>query len=148
MQAHGAVTAERKPRAEDFPGAPPENLVAGAVVFSQPDHPVPLNNYYQWWSYVPGANWRHPLGPASDIKGKDQYPVVQVSYPDAEAYAKWAGKRLPHEWEWQYAAQGTDGRIYPWGSDWDALRPRINREGSALDREQRASGEFYYEAAS
>jgi formylglycine-generating enzyme required for sulfatase activity len=122
VAATGYVTiAERKPRAEDFPGAPPENLVAGAVVFSQPDHPVPLNNYYQWWSYVPGANWRHPLGPGSDIKGKDQYPVVQVSYPDAEAYAKWAGKRLPSEAEWEFAARGgLAGKPFVWG---DEFRP-------------------------
>jgi len=96
VRATGYVTvAERKPRAEDFPGAPPENLVAGSVVFSPPDHGVPLNDYFQWWNYVAGANWRHPLGPKSSITGKDNYPVVQVAYEDAVAYAKWAGKRLP-----------------------------------------------------
>jgi formylglycine-generating enzyme required for sulfatase activity len=74
VKAAGYVTvAERKPRAEDFPGAPPENLIAGAVVFSPPDHAVPLTDYYQWWSYVHGANWRHPLGPDSDLKGKQNY---------------------------------------------------------------------------
>src|ERR1700720_4457646 len=98
VKATGYVTvAERTPKAEDFPDAPPENLVAGSVVFHPPDHPVPLNDHYQWWTYVHGANWRHPEGPASDIKGKDDYPVVQVAYEDAEAYAKWAGKRLPTE---------------------------------------------------
>ena len=83
VKVTGYVTiAERKPRAEDFPGAPPENLVAGSVVFSPPNHAVPLDNFLQWWSYVHGANWRHPLGPGSNIKGKENYPVVQIAYAD------------------------------------------------------------------
>jgi sulfatase modifying factor 1 len=86
VKATGYVTvAERKPRAEDYPGAPPENLIAGSVVFSPPDHMVPLNNHFQWWSYVPGANWRHPLGPTSDIKGKGNHPVVHIAYEEATA---------------------------------------------------------------
>jgi formylglycine-generating enzyme required for sulfatase activity len=119
VKATGYVTvAERKPKAEDFPGAPPENLVAGAVVFSPPDHPVKLDNHFQWWSYVKGANWRHPTGPKSSIAGKDDYPVVQVAYEDAEAYAKWAGKRLPTEAEWEFAARGgLSGKPYVWGDD-------------------------------
>ncbi len=122
VKATGYVTiAERKPRAEDYPGAPPENLIAGSVVFSPPNHPVSLNDHYQWWSYVPGANWRHPLGPNSNIKGKDDYPVVQIAYPDAEAYAKWAGKRLPTEAEWEFAARGgLAGKPFVWG---DSFRP-------------------------
>lgn len=77
VKATGYVTgAERKPRAEDFPDAPPEDMVAGSVVFSPPNHPVPLNDHLQWWSYIAGANWQHPLGPKSDIKGKENYPVV------------------------------------------------------------------------
>jgi len=119
----GYVTvAERKPRAEDFPGAPPENLLAGAVVFAPPDQPVRLNDHLQWWTYVPGANWRHPLGPDSDIKGKDKDPVVEVAYEDAEAYAKWAHKRLPTEAEWEFAARGgLAGQPFVWGSE---FRPR------------------------
>ena len=122
VKATGYVTvAERKPRAEDFPGAPPENLVAGSVVFSPPDHAVPLNDHFQWWSYVHGANWRHPLGPDSDIKGKEKYPVVHVAYEDALAYAKWAGKRLPTEAEWEFAARGgLSGKPFVWG---DQFRP-------------------------
>jgi sulfatase modifying factor 1 len=119
VKATGYVTvAERKPRAEDFPGAPPENLVAGSVVFSPPTKPVPLNDHLQWWSYLPGANWRHPLGPKSDIKGKEKYPVVHVAYEDAEAYAKWAGKRLPTEAEWEFAARGGEaGAPFTWGEE-------------------------------
>jgi sulfatase modifying factor 1 len=107
VDATGYVTiAERTPTKEEFPTAPAENLVAGSVVFSPPDHEVPLNNHFQWWNYVKGANWRHPLGPDSDIKGKEKHPAVHIAYPDAEAYAKWAGKRLPTEAEFEFAERG------------------------------------------
>ena len=119
VAATGYVTiTERTPRAEDFPGAPPENLVAGAVVFSPPDHAVPLNDHLQWWSYVKGANWRHPGGPESSLAGRERYPVVQIAYDDAVAYAAWAGKRLPTEAEWEFAARGgLTGKMYPWGDE-------------------------------
>jgi len=119
VKATGYVTvAERKPRQEDYPTAPPENLVAGSVVFTPPDHPVSLDDHFQWWRYVRGANWRHPSGPGSSIKGKEKYPVVHIAYEDAEAYAKWAGKRLPTEAEWEFAGRGgLSGSLYSWGND-------------------------------
>ncbi len=119
VKSTGYVTvAERTPRTEDFPGVPPENLRAGGVVFTPPPHAVLLNNDLQWWSYENGANWRHPLGPSSDLKGKADYPVVQISYQDAEAYAKWTDKRLPTEAEWEFAARGgLAGKPYVWGAD-------------------------------
>ncbi len=122
VKATGYVTiAERTPTRDEFPTAPQENLVAGSVVFMPPDHAVPLNNHYQWWSYVKGANWRHPTGPDSDLKGKEKYPVVHIAYDDALAYCKWAGKRLPTEAEFEFAARGgLDRKLYVWG---DEFRP-------------------------
>jgi formylglycine-generating enzyme required for sulfatase activity len=119
VKATGYVTvAERTPTQEQFPTAPPENLVAGSVVFTPPEHAVELNDHYQWWAYIRGADWRHPLGPASDLKGKENYPVVHISYEDAVAYAVWAGKRLPTEAEWEFAARGgTAGKLYTWGDE-------------------------------
>jgi len=119
VQATGYVTvAERKPTREEFPDAPEANLVTGSVVFSPPPRPVPLDDHYQWWSYVAGANWRHPTGPTSDLKGREKFPVVHVAYEDAAAYANWAGKRLPTEAEFEFAARGgLTGKPYSWGDD-------------------------------
>jgi formylglycine-generating enzyme len=118
----GYVTfAERAPRAEDYPDAKPELLFAGSVVFRKPKTRVDLGNCYNWWSYVRGANWRHPDGTRSTLKGKAKHPVVHIAYQDAVAYAAWADKELPTEAEWEFAARGgLDGAAFAWG---DTLTP-------------------------
>jgi formylglycine-generating enzyme required for sulfatase activity len=110
--------AERPPNPEEYPGAKPEMLVPASMVFQKPRHRVDLRNPYNWWGYVPGANWRHPEGPEHTLKGRNEHPVVQVAYEDAEAYAKWAGKALPTESEWEFAARGgLEAAEYSWGNE-------------------------------
>lgn len=130
------TTAERAPDWEELkkqlpagtPKPPDSVLVPSSLVFTPPASAVPLNDASQWWRWVKGANWKHPQGPGSSIKGKDDYPVVQVSWDDAQAYAKWAGKRLPTEAEWEWAARaGLVNQPFTWGSEpVDKGKPKAN----------------------
>jgi len=126
IKATGYVTvAEMKPDWEELkkqvsPGTlpPPDSLMqAGSLVFHAPTEPVMLNDYTQWWEWKKGVNWRHPDGPDSDISGKANYPVVHIAYEDALAFAKWKGKRLPTEAEWEYASRGGKQERYVWGEE-------------------------------
>ena len=123
VKSTGHVTiAEQAPDPADFPGADPADLVPGSQVFTASSGPVPLDDWTRWWRWVPGADWRHPLGPDSKLDGRDRHPVVHIGYEDALAYARWAGKDLATEAEWEYAARGgLDGATYSWG---DEFMPR------------------------
>src|SRR5215207_8379055 len=114
--------AERPPDPGDYPDARPELMVPASSVFQQPKRRVDLRNQYNWWTWVPGANWRHPRGPQSSLRGLEQHPVVHVAWEDVEAYAKWAGKELPTEAEWEFAARGgLEAKEFAWG---DELAPK------------------------
>ncbi len=120
VEATGFKTfAELAPDPKDYPGMDPAMSKPGSLVFTKPSAPVPLHDWSFWWAFRFGADWRHPLGPESSIDGLDDHPVVHITYKDALAYAKWAGKSLPTEAEWEFAARGgqDDGRDYQWGAE-------------------------------
>lgn len=137
VHATGYVTvAERKPDVaelmrqlpEGTPPPDPKLLVPGSLVFAPTKRPVDLHDWSQWWTWTPGADWRHPDGPQSSITGKEKHPVVQIAWDDAVAYARWAGRRLPTEAEWEFAARGGNRRtLHAWGdADFDPQHPQAN----------------------
>ena len=134
----GHVTsAEMPPDPAQYPGADPEMLHAGSVVFKKTAGPVDLRNQFNWWTWTRGADWRHPDGPESSLHGRERHPVVHVAYRDAETYAAWAGKELPTEAQWEFAARGgLDGAEYAWG---DELMPKEKPMANTWQ------GEFPYE---
>jgi formylglycine-generating enzyme len=155
VDATGYVTtAEKPPDADEIlrqmppgtPTPPKEKLVPGSLVFTPTNGPVDLRDYSQWWKWTPGANWRHPEGPGSSIEGRDDHPVVHVSWFDATAYAKWAGKRLPTEAEWEFAARGgLENKPYVWGDEaptdanvraniWQGDFPYLNTKADGYER--------------
>lgn len=120
------TVAERRLDPAAFPGAPPENLVPGSLVFVRTRGPVDLRHIYEWWRWTPGASWRTPEGPGSSLAGRDEHPVVHVTYEDAERYADWVGSSLPTEAEWELAARGgLDGAAFAWGEEPESAGERL-----------------------
>ena len=147
VRATGHLTfAEIAPDPKHYPGALPHMLYAGSLVFTPPGHPVDLKNWGEWWVFLKGADWRHPYGPKSNINALGNHPVVHVSFSDALAYATWAGKELPTETEWEFAARGgLDGAEFAWGDEftpdsrhrantWQGNFPHENRCEDGFDR--------------
>jgi sulfatase modifying factor 1 len=147
VKATGHVTfAETPPNPKDYPGALPHMIYAGSLVFVPPSRQVDLSHWGEWWTFLKGANWRHPYGPKSNINNLDNHPVVHVAFADALAYARWTGKELPTEAEWEFAARGgLDGAEYAWGSEftpggkhlantWQGEFPRQNLNEDSYER--------------
>ena len=129
VELTGYVTVAERPLDPDsYAGVDPALVVPGSSVFRRPHRPVPLHDYRAWWAYVPGASWRHPEGPDSTIEGREHHPVTHVAYEDAATYARWVGKDLPTEAEWEFAARGgLEGAAYVWGDEFAPDgRPRAN----------------------
>ena len=140
VKATDHVTLAEKPLDPgDYPGADPTLLVPGSLVFKRTRGPVNLDDYSNWWHWVPGAQWRHPEGPGSTLDGRDRHPITHVAFEDARAYAAWAGKDLPSEAEWEFAARGgLDGAVYAWGDEFapkgKQMATRVGRRSPATRR--------------
>ena len=147
VRATGHVTvAEIMPDPRDYPGALPDMLYAGSLVFQRPRSTFDIRDWSQWWTFMKGADWRHPYGPHSDSKGRDDHPVVHVAFADAQAYADWAGRALPTEAEWEFAARGgLEGAEFAWGDEfapggrhmantWQGEFPKVNLRSDGYDR--------------